>query len=175
MGLGRRLRAVRPARVRALARALVAVVVVRAGLRVLPFRWWDRIADQMPAARSARPAGASARDIARSVRRVSRYVPGATCLTQALAARMLLTRSGFASELMFGVARTAEGELRAHARLESDGVIVLGGAESGEYTPLAPVKPLIGRSSSSNGRLADFDGSRTTGAGPLDSRAVTTI
>ena len=40
---------------------------------------------------------------------VSRYLPGATCLTQALAAQALLTQSGFPSQVEIGVAKETTG------------------------------------------------------------------
>jgi hypothetical protein len=79
----------------------------------------------------------SAQDVTWAVRRVSRAVPGATCLTQALAAQVLLSRRGYASRLRIGVARAADNGLRAHAWLESDGVVVFGGSGFEAYTPLS--------------------------------------
>ena len=64
--------------------------------------------------------------MASSVRRVSRYVPAASCLTQALATQVLLGRRGQVSSLRIGVTRSAEGELKAHAWLESNGEIIIG-------------------------------------------------
>src|SRR5829696_4408461 len=64
--------------------------------------------------------------IVRSVRSVSRFVPRATCLTQALAASLLIRRSGQRSELKIGVAKNEQSQLIAHAWLETDGRIILG-------------------------------------------------
>jgi len=68
----------------------------------------------------------------------SRYVPGATCLTRALALQIWLGRRGQAAELRFGVARGAEAPLDAHAWLESAGRILIGAAEVPRYAPLPP-------------------------------------
>ena len=67
-----------------------------------------------------------------------RYVPAATCLTQALVTRTLLARCGCHAIVRIGVARSETGELQAHAWVEVDGSIVIGGSESQKhYTPLA--------------------------------------
>jgi hypothetical protein len=55
-------------------------------------------------------------------------VPGASCLTQALAAQYLLARSGHRSQLRVGVAQDPSGRLLAHAWLVSDGRVVIGGS-----------------------------------------------
>ena len=66
----------------------------------------------------------------------SRYVPRAGCLTQALAAQMLLAQQGHASRIRIGVAKFEPGHLQAHAWLESHGRVVIGGSELDKYTPL---------------------------------------
>lgn len=57
----------------------------------------------------------------------SRVVPGATCLTQALAAGALLRRHGHAAKLQISVARDSAGVLAAHAWVEAEGRAVIGG------------------------------------------------
>lgn len=70
----------------------------------------------------------------------SRYVP-ATCLTQALAAQILLNRRGYSARLCIGVAKNKETQLEAHAWVESQGRVVIGGlAELSRYTPLLPLE-----------------------------------
>ena len=64
-------------------------------------------------------------DVVRSVRRCSRYVPSASCLTQALAAKTVLKRYGQPSTLRIGVA-PSDSAIEAHAWVEIDGRIVLG-------------------------------------------------
>jgi hypothetical protein len=63
--------------------------------------------------------------IVRAVGICSRYVPFASCLTQALAARKMLEREGQKADLKIGVAKDGS-ILRAHAWLEIEGRIVLG-------------------------------------------------
>jgi hypothetical protein len=68
----------------------------------------------------------------------SRYVPKSTCLAQALAVQMLLARRGVPAHLHIGVAKQGqEKQLEAHAWVESQGKIVIGGSEPGRYIPLS--------------------------------------
>jgi len=67
----------------------------------------------------------------------SQYVPAATCLTQALATKVLLGRSGYESRLRIGIARSKEGRLEAHAWVESEESIVIGNVKDlSRYTSL---------------------------------------
>jgi hypothetical protein len=73
-----------------------------------------------------------------------RYVPGATCLTQALALQIWLGRHGQSAALRLGVARGAGERLEAHAWLEHEGRVIIGAAERPRYTPLPPLEGLDG-------------------------------
>jgi len=64
-------------------------------------------------------------EVLRSVRRCSRYVPFASCLTQALAAKTILKRYGQPSKVRIGVAPT-DSTIEGHAWVEIDDRIVLG-------------------------------------------------
>lgn len=122
--------------------ALAAVALVRAGLRVVPLPAWERMADRLSGARAAHStASATAQDVGWAVRTASHVVPGATCLTQALAAKLVLSRRGYESRLRIGVARRPAHELRAHAWLEVDGLVVVGGSSVEEFTPLSLALP----------------------------------
>ena len=66
----------------------------------------------------------------------SRYLPGATCLTQALAAQALLTQSGFPSQVEIGVARDDRRRLQAHAWVVCHGQVVLGGQQPNHYNSI---------------------------------------
>lgn len=60
-----------------------------------------------------------------------RLLPERPCLTQALVLQYLLHRQGDASaRLRLGVARGTDDTLRAHAWVERNGEILIGGAES---------------------------------------------
>jgi Transglutaminase-like superfamily len=71
--------------------------------------------------------GCTPRQVAWAVRLASRYVPGATCLPQALATHILLSRCGHQSCLHVGVASMQKFE--AHAWVECDGNVVVGERE----------------------------------------------
>jgi hypothetical protein len=122
----------------ALVRASVAVVVFRVALSALPFRWVRSFGERAARPRSDAPRGRLAhQDLSWAVAAASRRVPRATCLTQALALQTLFAREGYESDLHIGVARTGEGRLEAHAWLESEGQIVIGGGGVERFTPLA--------------------------------------
>lgn len=118
--------------------ALIVVAAVRLALWVLPFRWLRGFIERSLHG-SSRPAGAGHRSvngITWAVETTSRLVPRATCLTQALAARVLLAREGHASRVRLGVARMGKGDFKAHAWLEHGGQVVIGGAGMTGLTPL---------------------------------------
>jgi hypothetical protein len=122
----------------ALVRAVVLVGAVRAALAVVPFvrllRGLDGLARRLPAP----PADAAyRRRAAWAVGAVAgRLVPGGPCLTQALVLKFVLSRRGHPAVLRIGVAKES-GLLHAHAWLESDGEVVIGGEEAlGHLRPL---------------------------------------
>src|SRR2546423_3085121 len=118
-------------------RALATVVVVRAALWVLPFRWLrERIAKRCSPQPSPRETTDQINRIAWAVAAVSKVVPGATCLTQALATQWLLSRQGIGSTLRLGVGRNESGAFGAHAWVEQAGRVVIGGGNPAHYTAL---------------------------------------
>ena len=116
---------------RLLFRAWLTVAAVRTGLWCLPLHLVRRI--KVHARQDPRRA---ADRIIWSVITAARYFPHATCLTQAIAAQALLSRSGHASRIEIGVAKDRTSRFEAHAWLVCNGRIVLGGPESARYTPL---------------------------------------
>jgi len=70
-----------------------------------------------------------------SIRTAARHVPGATCLSSALALQRLLSSAGHPSQVHIGVARDASGFM-AHAWLVHDGVVVIGEEEHERYAHL---------------------------------------
>lgn len=77
------------------------------------------------------------RDVARAVRWLGRFFGARRCLVEALAARELLALRGISSTVRFGVTR-AGAALTAHAWLEHEGTVVVGGGPH-THAPLAPV------------------------------------
>src|SRR4051794_30770730 len=112
-----------------LVQALVWVTLVRLGLTLLPFRKLQRLlAPLLRPRRAPIPhAAQQAPFISYAVKRSARYVPRATCLTQALAAQLMLARRGLPSRLQIGVARSSAGEFSAHAWLLWDDQVITGG------------------------------------------------
>ena len=121
---------------RVLLQALLAVPAVRLALWLLPFRVVHRLVRDRPV--SGRTT-ASAERIVWAVTAAAARVPRATCLTQALAASLLLPRYGHDAILRVGVAKDEDGRLRAHAWLESGGATILGEPEPGSFHVLPPV------------------------------------
>ena len=125
---------------RLLATALPLVVVLRIALWVLPSPTILRMVRGLGRGRPGAPSLiAEPTSVTWAVEAASRRVPGATCLTQALAAQLLLRRHGFDSQLRLGVARDIGGEFRAHAWLERQGRIVLGERGVHELTMLPDI------------------------------------
>jgi hypothetical protein len=78
--------------------------------------------------------------IAWAIRVAGRYIPGVTCLVQALAAQVLLEQEGHPACLRIGVAKDKNGRLQAHAWTESGGKVVVGGGNLSSYTLLSPAE-----------------------------------
>ncbi|MBC7236965.1 MAG: lasso peptide biosynthesis B2 protein [Chloroflexi bacterium] len=113
------------------------LLAIRLGLWLLPFNVLRRLV--RAAHRTARGAAMdSVKDIAWAVSVARRYVPRATCLTQALAVEALLCRRGYIPSVRFGVRKKEGALIEAHAWVECAGQVVVGGPESLllSYTPL---------------------------------------
>lgn len=114
--------------------------ILRSGLAVLPYPrlvgLQRRICDRKLRERARALEAAHIERIAWTVERLSRFVPGARCLAQALAGQVLLAHRGIDSELKFGVMRSPEKGIRAHAWLEREGTPILGASNLEQYSPL---------------------------------------
>jgi hypothetical protein len=127
-----------------LVKAALLLAAIRLGLGLLPFHTLRRLVAEVAEA----PTGwlqeadrSSADRIVWAVEAAGRHLPGAgTCLTQALAAQVLLARRGHPGLLHIGVVKGEEGKLEAHAWLESRGRIVIGGSELERFTPLVTLE-----------------------------------
>ena len=119
-------------------RAVLLVGAIRLGLAVLSFRTLQQALARL-AQPLSNPQGSRVGSTDRllwAIRRASLCVPGASCLTQALAAQVLLARHGHQADLRIGVARDLERRLQAHAWLEQGGRVLLGADEGRAYTLL---------------------------------------
>jgi len=75
--------------------------------------------------------------VAWAVRSASRYVPYATCLTQALATYLMLGKRGQPVILYLGVFKSSTGSFKAHAWVESEGKVLVGYVDNfGNYVPM---------------------------------------
>lgn len=118
---------------KALAVAGGTVVTTAALLRLLPFRRVRGLMEGQGAAPAPpRLSPDDERRLLWAVTAVSqRLLPSRPCLPQALAGQFLLRRRGARPvQLQIGVARNEDGSIEAHAWLEREGQVLLGGAES---------------------------------------------
>jgi hypothetical protein len=124
-----------------LLQAWCALLGIDLALRCLPF---TRIASVCRRLRTTRtdddtPSLPPIMRLAWLVTVAGRYSPlGTSCLKEALALSWLMSRRGIATTLRIGVARR-HGTLDAHAWLEHNGRIILGGTGADAYAPLTPL------------------------------------
>jgi len=131
-----------PADRRLLVTAALLQATIRIGLSWLPYRKLRALLDRLARVRPRHPDAplASPERVAWAVARAGRAVPGATCLTQALAAKVLLERRGHAARVRVGIGRAEGAPLLAHAWVECEGRIMLGGTDLARYTPLSALE-----------------------------------
>ncbi len=110
-----------------LLRCFSTLSVARLGLSLLPFRVLQRWMLRATAGGSA-PVEDELR-VAWGLSRASALVPGATCLTQAIAGQFMLGRMGYRTQIRVGVRQGESGRLLAHAWLISGERVVLGGSD----------------------------------------------
>jgi hypothetical protein len=144
--LFRRFRRQAPARRGLLLRAVWTLLCVRVALWLVPSRVVLRRIDAMVPEEKTEVAGPAdgVRKVVLAVESAGRRLPWAsTCLTQALAAQVLLARAGYRSTLKIGVARGAEGAFKAHAWLEHQGRVVIGDLDLGQYTLMPDLRSAL--------------------------------
>jgi hypothetical protein len=116
---------------------------IRLGLWLLPFQTWWSLLERMTQANTELQEieQAAVNRVTWAVTVASRYIPGVKCLARALATQVLLNQRGYATCLRLGVAKDEKGQLEAHAWVESQGKIVIGGLGNlSRYTPLPPLE-----------------------------------
>jgi len=112
-----------------LCRCLLVVAAVRLGLTVFSYNRVRGLVTRLNARQCA--SMGELRRVAWGVAAAARFVPRATCLTQALSGQYILARQGNASNIRIGIERGTGAQLKAHAWLVSDNHIVLGGSLDG--------------------------------------------
>jgi hypothetical protein len=130
---------------RLLVRAALLLGTVRLGLWLLPFQTLRHLLTRLSSSsiRSHDPERPSKESVVWAVETAGRRItPAATCLTLALTAQVLLLRRGYPAILHIGAVKVDGEQFLAHAWLESQGKIVIGGYELERYTPLAALEGL---------------------------------
>jgi hypothetical protein len=115
-----------------LLRAIWGVIGASVMVRVVDYR-------KLAANLESRPTGSRQLSTPQNIKwlfeAVSRRIPGAHCLIQSYAAVCLFREYGYPAHMKLGVAK-AEGKFSAHAWVELDGRIVIGGGDSvTRFTP----------------------------------------
>lgn len=118
--------------------AVLTIGIVRLGLWLLPFQIWRHLIAEVRQTTHKRQKTQSVDKVVWAVAVASRYMPGEVkCLARALATQVLLAQRGYRPQLHIGVAKSKGGDLEAHAWVESQGRVVIGGLKDlGRYTPL---------------------------------------
>lgn len=128
-----------------LASAFVLVASIRVALWLFPFRTLRPVLARLTSNAAPRqyPLAQTVERVPWAVAVAAAYVPGATCLIQALAGQILLARCGEVSQLHIGVAREERAGVRAHAWLDHGGRVVIGNSSLGDWA-LDDFVPLFG-------------------------------
>ena len=116
----------------------VVLWLVRLGLWLLPFGSLRRMLSRVKRRCLLSSARVPPERVARAVEVASHLVPRSTCLAKALAAHVLLRRSGYEGVLHVGVAHDAGGKFEAHAWLECEGKVIVGRGPR-RFVPLPPI------------------------------------
>lgn len=127
-------------RLRLFVAATLLLPLVRLALHVVPFGVMWRATNRLARARSAGP-GPGAEAIAWAVSAAGRRVPGGHhCLAQAVTAYILLGRAGHSARVRFGLSRDGPDGLSAHAWVEREGSVLLGGPDISRFALLPPLE-----------------------------------
>ncbi len=112
--------------------AAVLLCLLRFLVAILPFGRVQRVASWL----ASSEASLSCKDtlspsrIGYLVAAAANRIPGTTCIPRAVVAHILLRRHGYNSEIRVGVTKDLEGALAAHAWVEAEGTVVIGGSET---------------------------------------------
>ena len=117
------------------AEAGMVTLACRVALSLVPFQTIYRSLPRPVAQRQSCDAAA----IVAAVARVSRWIPGARCLAQAVAAHVVLARHGYPSTVHIGVRPEQSHDLAAHAWLTTADAVGLGAGGSETFVPLVRV------------------------------------
>ena len=121
---------------RLLIKTWVLLGIIRLGLELFPLSTLRKLLLKLRFLFSVSIKDFSGEYLVWSVAVVSPYIPKTTCLAQALAAQFLLHQAGHQARLHIGVEEPEKGSLKAHAWVESQGKILIGGFDINRYTHL---------------------------------------
>ncbi len=117
----------------------ISLLVFRIALWMLP---WHRVRGLRWRSGISRGSRFSVERLEWAVRNASRVIPGASCLTQALALHHLMARASYPSSIHIGVAKIPGRGFEAHAWVEHGGVALLNSAgEVAHYSRLLALEP----------------------------------
>jgi hypothetical protein len=120
-----------------LVKAFFLLIIIRLSLWLLPFRTLQNTLERLfHSPTTSHEPSLPSEKFSWAVVAISPYVPSATCLAQALTLQALLSKEGIHSDLRIGVARDDGTGITAHAWLEIDGKVIIGGQERDRYTRL---------------------------------------
>ena len=121
---------------RAFVEAAFGVFGAQVAISVLPFRTVHRLTRKLrwavvryDALKAQQPG--TSEEVARAVERAGRQIPRARCLSRALAGSVILARHGHQTRLRIGVRRPGGEGFEAHAWLEREGEVLVGGPATG--------------------------------------------
>lgn len=121
-----------------LIKATALLALIRVALRLLPFPVVRPHIERVT--RRSRPLAMNplpAEQLAWAIDVAGRVVPGGGhCLSQALALQVFLVRRGYTAKICFGVQKPEGSALMAHAWVEHDGVVLIGGSNLQKFTTL---------------------------------------
>jgi hypothetical protein len=124
---------------------ILTLVVINLGLRLLRFRKLNKIISRYSQG-NIDPINyqkISINQIVLSIDHASKWFMGAaSCFPQALTGKIFLERFGYPVKLIFGVKTIDHNKLRAHAWLEYNGEVIIGGPRSliEQFTPLTDLE-----------------------------------
>jgi hypothetical protein len=121
---------------RLLIKAWILLGVIRLGMELFPFSTLRKLLDRLRFLMGGFEKEFSEEQLVWSITVASRYIPKATCLAQALTTQLFLQQAGHQACLHIGVSEAEDGGIKAHAWVESQGRILIGGFDINKYTHL---------------------------------------
>lgn len=113
--------------------SFLLLLAITVGLRLVPFISLQRMLSRLTRRAGRRREQLAPGMIAWAVTAASGYVPGAACLSRALALQILLEEQGRPARLCIGIGRGTDRMLQGHAWVEAVGVQETPGGDGDGY------------------------------------------